>query len=64
MPAKRPTPKPRIALRSGFGEIGAVGTVAGTSTRKLPVAVDLEDLQVLKALREDEVVGGLLCAPV
>ena len=41
MPAKRPTPKPRIALRSGFGEIGAVGTVASTSTRKLPVTVAL-----------------------
>ena len=33
MPAKRPTPNPRMALRMGFGANGAVGTVAGTSTR-------------------------------
>ena len=39
MAANRPTPKPRMALRTGLGATGASGTVAGTSTLKLPVAV-------------------------
>ena len=41
MATKSPTAKPRMALRRGFGEYGATGSEAGTTTLKSPVAVAL-----------------------
>ncbi len=41
MATKRPTAKPRMALRSGRGLNGALGSEAGTTTLKSPVAVAL-----------------------